>query len=138
MLIENVNELDKFILDNDIRNFRSDEFVCKCGCGRVKIESEIVLVLQRLRDYLRKPVIITSAYRCPSYNKEIGGVSSSAHVFGLAVDIACTNSEDRYYIVKFLITQTITRIGIGKDFVHFDLDEEKPSPRIWHYYYKRR
>ena len=48
------------------KNFWLDEFQCKgedC-CGHlVKIESEVVEKVQKLRTEIGKPVIITSAYR---------------------------------------------------------------------------
>ena len=138
MLLEDVKQVEEFIKERNIQHFKTEEFACKCGCGRVLIESELITILEALRVYLQKPVIITSAYRCPSWNKQVGGVSNSAHVRGLAVDIECKSSHDRFLIVKFLIHHGIERIGIGKDFIHFDLDDEKPSPRIWHYYYEKR
>lgn len=136
-LIEDKETLDRLIEDKNIRYFRSEEFLCKCGCGRVIIEDKLVVLLDALRDYIQKPVIITSAYRCPYHNRRVGGVPNSPHVHGLAIDIACTNSEDRFHIIKFLIGNGIGRIGIAKNYIHFDIDEEKPHPRIWHYYYRR-
>lgn len=47
----------------------------------------IVNVLQPLRTALKKPVIVSSGYRCIELNKHIGGVSNSQHVLGQAADI---------------------------------------------------
>ena len=50
-------------------------------------------VLQPLRDYLGKPIRITSGYRSPEVNKRVGGAvdsqgrPKSQHVFGQAADI---------------------------------------------------
>lgn len=44
-------------------------------------------ILQPLRDHFNIPIIITSGYRCPELNKEIGGSATSNHCFGYAVDI---------------------------------------------------
>lgn len=47
----------------------------------------IINVLQPLRNYIQKPIIITSGYRCPELNKTVGGVSNSQHVNGQACDL---------------------------------------------------
>lgn len=47
-------------------------------------------VLNPLRESYRKPIRITSGYRCPVLNKAVGGVSSSDHVNARAADIVGT------------------------------------------------
>lgn len=50
-------------------------------------------VLQPLRDYLGKPIRITSGYRSPEVNRRVGGAvdsqgrPKSQHVYGMASDI---------------------------------------------------
>lgn len=46
----------------------------------------IINVLQPLRNYINKPIIITSGYRCVELNKKVGGVSNSQHATGQACD----------------------------------------------------
>lgn len=46
----------------------------------------IINVLQPLREYVKKPIIITSGYRCPELNKKVGGVANSQHLTGQACD----------------------------------------------------
>ena len=53
---------------------------------------------------------------------------------GVAVDIQCNNSESRYKIIQSLMNVGITRIGIGKNFVHCDTDNTKIQNVIWNYY----
>ncbi len=38
------------------------------------------------------PFPLSSAYRCPKHNKAVGGVPTSAHTRGYAVDIRCVDS----------------------------------------------
>jgi len=50
-------------------------------------------------------MIITSGVRCESFNKSINGSLVASHIpdsdrVGFAVDIACTNSIDKYELVK--------------------------------------
>ena len=46
----------------------------------------IVNCLQPIRDLVKKPMIITSGYRCKEVNKLIGGAENSQHLKGQAVD----------------------------------------------------
>lgn len=46
----------------------------------------IFYVLQPIRDRLKKPIIITSGYRCKKVNELINGSDSSQHCKGQAVD----------------------------------------------------
>ena len=136
MLIRGKEELSLYISQNNIRYFRASEFRCR-HCGEIVIESRVIEILERLRIYFGKPIVITSAYRCRVHNKRVGGVPNSAHTRGYAVDIKCTNSSDRQRILEFLLGERVKRIGIHPRFIHFDLDPEKPSPRVW-LYTKRR
>lgn len=47
----------------------------------------IINVLQPLRNYINKPIIITSGYRSPLLNQAIGGVDTSQHCKGQAADL---------------------------------------------------
>ena len=46
-----------------------------------------VNVLQPVRDYFMKPMIISSGFRCAELNLKIGGSIKSQHVQGQAADI---------------------------------------------------
>ncbi len=65
--------------------------------------------LQPIRDRLGKPMIITSGYRCPELNKKVGGVSTSQHTKGQAVD---------FYVKDMTMQQVID--FIKKSGVEFD------------------
>lgn len=71
------------------KNFRVSEFLCHGSscCSTGKIDADLVTILQKIRDHFGKPVYISSAYRCPTWNKEVGGVSGSYHLRGQAADI---------------------------------------------------
>ena len=127
------NEVEEFIKERGIKHFKREEFECR-HCGNVVIESKLIEILEELRERLGKPVILTSAYRCEEHNKAIGGVPKSAHTRGYAVDVKAISSRTRYEIVNFLLSKGINRIGIAWNFIHFDLDLEKPQNVIWHYF----
>lgn len=47
----------------------------------------IICCLQPIRNYIGKPVIVSSGYRSQVLNHMVGGVSNSQHLTGCAVDI---------------------------------------------------
>lgn len=47
--------------------------------------------LEPLREIVKKPIIITSGYRCSELNTAIGGSDTSQHVRGKAADIIVPN-----------------------------------------------
>ena len=75
----------------------SDHFVvgelsCR-HCGNIIVSPVLLEMLERLRLAVGAPLRICSGYRCPTHNKAIGGAKTSAHMMGLAADIAV---PDRY------------------------------------------
>jgi len=116
-------------------NFIVKEFICPC-CGEEGIKSELILKLQMARDLLPagQVMVIHSGYRCKKHNKKVGGVENSAHRQGLAVDIRCTNSTDRFFLVVALLNAGFKRLGDGENYIHCDLDETKDQNVMWNYY----
>lgn len=66
-------------------NFTADEFKCQCGCGK-DIHRPLKQKIQRVRDRIGLPLIITDGYRCYERNAQEGGTSTSLHLEGRAVD----------------------------------------------------
>ena len=60
-------------------------------------------VLQPLRDYLGKPVVISSGYRSEEVNKAVGGVKRSQHLMGEAADIHVENTKQLIVIMHFIM-----------------------------------
>ena len=117
----------------DIRHFKRNEFACEDGTGENEINLKFVFVLDKIRDKVGK-MKITSGYRTPAWNLKIGGVPNSAHTKGLAADILCKDSTKRYKLISTAIEVGISRIGIGKDFIHLDVDHSLPDEKVWTYY----
>lgn len=57
-----------------------------------------VAILQPLRDKVGHAIIINSGFRCPAVNARVGGADKSAHLYGRAADIRCTQPEGWEYI----------------------------------------
>lgn len=60
-------------------------------------------VLDPLREAWGKPLTVNSGYRCPKLNKAVGGVSTSHHLNGLAVDITTGNAVDNRRLYQLAI-----------------------------------
>jgi hypothetical protein len=63
----------------------------------------------------------------------VGGGENSAHLRGTAADIKCLYAADRYLLVMLALEAGFTRIGIGEDFIHLDVDTTLPQNVIWVY-----
>jgi uncharacterized protein YcbK (DUF882 family) len=117
-----------------LRYFKVEEFDSADlpGSGRV-MDRSFLYTLDVTRDFAGIPFIINSGYRTPSHNEAVGGKPNSAHLKGLAADISAPDSKSKFLIVQAALKVGIDRIGIGKDFVHLDIDSELPNPCIWTY-----
>lgn len=75
-----------------IHYFNREEFRCKCPrCGGFPVEprESLVRTVDEIRRRLGKPIIISSGVRCKEHNAEVGGVSNSQHLYGIAADLHC-------------------------------------------------
>lgn len=70
-------------------NFKVKEFACKDGSDIILIDSDLVTILQHLRNLIMSAITITSGYRNEKYNAKIGGAKSSQHMLGKASDLKC-------------------------------------------------
>lgn len=109
------------------KNFDSDEFACKCGCGATPSYLQMLCManmLQRVRYIINEPIYITSACRCASHNTAVGGVADSQHLTGNACDIT-TDKLSAYALSRYCMLIGFKHIGVytDKDFVHVDLRE---------------
>lgn len=76
---------------DDIKYFTRDEPFIGCPCGRCGgFPVEPAEKLMRLADVVReaagKPMVPTSTVRCDAHNAEVGGVPTSRHRLGHAMD----------------------------------------------------
>ena len=122
-----------------LKYFNFEEFDCPTleGSGLPttdggKMNLDFLHKLDEARELAGVPFKITSGYRSPQHNLDVGGRVGSSHIKGIAVDIACVNSHERQKILTALIQVGFKRVGIGKSFLHTDLDTCKPNA-IWLY-----
>ena len=80
-----LGEMTKSSSHPEVYNIPSHEAIAnlKRVCGWLEV----------LRERYGKPIIINSGYRSPQLNKKIGGVPTSNHLTGCAVDIRVADME---------------------------------------------
>jgi len=104
-------------------HFSRSEFVCRCGCGKIKIEPRLIAALEELRVLTGQPIHINSGYRCPAHNRAVGGETNSFHMKGYAADITCRGLTPRQ--VKKLAEKIPAfkggGIGLYPGFTHVDV-----------------
>jgi hypothetical protein len=108
--------------------------------GDFILHEYLFLILDKLREYAKKPIIINSAYRTELEQRELqknneGAVSNSPHVWGLAIDIDTRNNKETENYVRILriIANELNlkiRLGftqyqkLGSTFIHIDVTPE--------------
>lgn len=71
-----------------------------------------VLVLDPIREAWGQPLIVTSGFRSPQLNVAVGGVPTSAHLEGCAVDIVLPSWSAKKMVELFSLIGNLTDNGI--------------------------
>lgn len=113
---------------------QSDFDKCNPPCEIESMDDYFMRKLDIARMAAGIPFIITSAFRNKEWELKQGRNGTSSHTKGLAVDLKAENSVNRHKIIVALLSVGLNRIGIGKNFIHVDMDTNKAPNVIWHYY----
>lgn len=99
------------------------------------LDADLVTVLLGLEAAMGVELTVTSGHRDAAHNTAVGGVPGSEHTYDPAegADILCKQSITRFTMLKWLLAHDIRRIGIGRDFLHVGLAEDKPQYVAWLY-----
>ena len=113
------------------RYFKRSEFACKCGCDFAAVDVELLDVLTDIRETYGRPVKITSACRCETHNRKVGGAKDSMHPKGMAADIQVEGYSPAK-IEQYLLGKYPGKYGIAASttFTHIDVREK---PARWKY-----
>lgn len=88
---------------------------------RDSIKSLVDNLLQPLRDVVKKPLNISSGYRCPALNSHhrVGGSKTSQHVKGEAADVWCATITP-FELAKVIISKgfEFDQLGLYPSFIH--------------------
>lgn len=112
-------------------NFSYGEFFCKGIEPPQQYFNNILKCateLQKVRDIIRKPIIITSGYRSKAHNTAIGGAKYSQHLTGSAADSHAVGLDLRIYAVYLARYTNFGGFCIGSyqknDLIHADLRDK--------------
>ena len=113
--------------------FSEAETQCHCGCGKNLVNPLLLEKLDAMREMIGGPIYLSCAYRCPSHNAEVGGVSNSQHVLGNAADVIVPNYGHCNTVDQLAwYAQQVGFDGIGRyydsEFVHVDVRDGGNSP----------
>lgn len=113
----------------NVEHFDRSEFGCKCGtCGGFPVEpsEELVLTLDKIRNYFGKRVFISSGIRCATHNANVGGAMQSQHLKGTAADIVVEDvAPERVAMYSETLLPKTGGIGRYKTFTHIDVRSVK-------------
>ena len=106
-------------------HFNAKEFACKDGSYELLLATELLEVLEKIREKFG-PVIINSGYRTPSWNAKVGGTGNSYHCKGMAADIRVKNITPKK-IAEYAseIMKNNGGVILYTNFVHVDVREHK-------------
>jgi len=122
-------------MNTGLKYFSQKDFdKCSPPCKLEDMNENFMKKLDIARQVCKAPFIVTSAFRSEIWEQEQGRDGTSSHTKGLAIDLKAESSIFRYKLIVSLLSVGFNRIGIGKNFIHVDIDKDKPSNVIWHYY----
>lgn len=118
-------------------HFNAQEFKCKCGGTHdILISSELIDKLEQLYTTLNcSKIIVTSGYRCPTHDKNVGGTSTGQHTKGTAADICCYGQDGKPISSKLVCCKVqdigftgIANIDSSYQYTHVDVR----TSRMWY------
>lgn len=138
--IMKMNALDRYIKKHNIKYFSANELIkhhnSKWDGDKIivppkKLWSNIIPTLRladEIREEIGRSVSVYSGYRCPEYNKLVGGSSNSQHMKFRALDLG-VGAKDHLNLIsvasdkvmKFRNQHKEVGLGIYKNFVHIDV-----------------
>ena len=125
-MIKNFTFKELIKTDTSLDNIPNDMNVLSNIC-------RLAAFLQTIRNELHLPIIVNSAYRSKEVNEDVGGVSSSYHVKGLAADIKCKDMDKLLSVLHSHLME-IDQLGLYFNnntqlFFHVGLPEDGKVPR---------
>jgi len=102
-------------------HFDRSEFACLCGCAFDTVDTQLLEVLEGVRQHFGAPVTILSGCRCPKHNYDVGGSEKSQHKKGRAADFV-VNEHLPIEVQNYLKITYPDSLGIGSytGFTHVD------------------
>ena len=106
---------------------------CTPSCSLQDMNQDFMNKLDKLRELSGIPLVINSAFRTIQYEKSKGRNGTSAHVSGVAIDIRCNDSQNRFKVLEGALKLGFRRIGVANSFIHVDISKKHAQNVIWTY-----
>ena len=95
---------------------------------RDSIKNLVENLIQTLRDMIKKPLNISSGYRCPALNAKVGGVPTSQHMKGEAADVWCATMTPYELACKVVDSGLpFDQLGLYPGFIHLSYKKNGPQ-----------
>lgn len=124
------------------RHFSDAELRCTCGCGVNGMQQGTVDRLQRVRDQVGVPLVVSSGYRCPTHNAAVSHTGTTGpHTTGHAVDLA-VRGPLAVRVLAVALQAGFCGVGVSQRgayagrFLHLDdcpAGPACPRPAVWSY-----
>jgi zinc D-Ala-D-Ala carboxypeptidase len=119
--------------------FSDEELRCK-HCKQQKMDPAFMDRLDSLRRKWDKPMVLTSAYRCPVYNTKVSSTGPKGpHTTGRAIDVV-VRGADALWLLVLALECGFTGFGVQQKgdvrFLHLDdlpPGPSRPRPFLWSY-----
>lgn len=107
------------------------------GLTPVAWDDAFLGALDRLREAVGQPLLLTSGYRSPSYNSSVSHTGEAGpHTTGKAADISC-DGRLAFKIIREAMRLGFSGFGIAQKgdqrFIHIDMVTDGPRPNVWTY-----
>lgn len=102
-------------------HFNSCEFDCHCvrdDCLITYVDMALVDFLERKRELWKKPIRVTSGFRCTHHNQRCGGAKGSRHLIGQAADIKVSGMSGTQMARD---CTDAGGLGVAKGWIHVDV-----------------
>ena len=122
----------------------SDSEIALC-CRTNCLDSLLVLLrfLDEFRDFIESPIVLNSTFRDFNHNKRVGGVVTSQHLLGQAIDFSTPKMPNDITILKLKefirmspMSVSLSQVIFYNNFIHIGLRTQ--SHKILTYYDKRK
>lgn len=115
--------------------FSDRETECHCGCGFNEPHPLLMEYLDKLREAVGGPLILSNVCRCEEHNLEVGGVPGSQHTLGNAADVIVPDGWTVDELADLAIQIGFDGVGryYSEGFVHVDVraNGEEPGYYQW-------
>ena len=114
---------------DSIKYFTRDEPYIACPCGRcggfpVEPAEKLMRLADAVREDAGKPMVPSSTVRCDAHNAEVGGVATSRHRLGHAMDFVIPGMTANQILTIVRKQKTVVYFyAINKRAVHMDIGD---------------